>query len=238
MRNVAFVPERDVFQRGDGVAAQHAREAGETFPGDGIAFVRHGARTFLASGERLFGFENFGALQMAEFDGPTLDARADEGECGLEFSVEVALHDLRGDGRGTQAELFADKIFHTRRQVRASSDGTGKFADGNNFAGAFKTFERPTKFVVHQSHFQTERRRLGVDAVTATNAGREFMLLRAAGNDRQQRLHVGDQNVRALHHLHGEAGVHDVATREAEVQPAAGTVVDLFGDGGGETDDV
>src|ERR1035437_9875757 len=196
MRNVAFVPQCDIFQRGDGVAAQHAREAGETFPGDGIALVRYGARTFLADGESLFGFENFGALQMAEFDGPTLDARADEGARGLEFRVDVALHDLRGDGRGTQAELFADKIFHTRRQVRASSDGTGKFADGNNFAGALKTFERPTKFVVHQSHFQTERGRFAVDAVTATDAGREFMLLRAAGDDGQQLLHVGDEDVR------------------------------------------
>src|ERR1035437_5486198 len=149
MRNVAFVPERNVFQRSDGVPAQHAREAGEAFPSDGIALVRHGARTFLSFGERLFGFENFGALQMAELDGPTFDARADEGECGLEFSVEVALDNLRGNGRGLEAELFADKIFHTRRQVRVSSDGTGKFADGNNFAGAFKTFERPTKFVVH-----------------------------------------------------------------------------------------
>src|SRR5665647_444109 len=114
MRNVAFVPQCDIFQRGDGVAAQHAREAGESFPSDGIALVRHGARTFLASGERLFGFENFGALQMAELDGPTFDARADEGECGLEFSVEVALDNLRGYWRGLEAELFAHGQFNSR----------------------------------------------------------------------------------------------------------------------------
>jgi len=51
---------------------------------------------------------------------------------------------------------------------------------------------------------------------------------RAAGDDGQKFFDVGDQNVRALHHLHGEAGVHDVAAREAEVQPAAGAVVDLL----------
>jgi hypothetical protein len=70
--------------------------------------VRHGAAAFLAGGERFLGFENFRALQVAEFDGPSLDARADEGECGLEFRVEVALDDLRGDGGGTQAKFPAD----------------------------------------------------------------------------------------------------------------------------------
>jgi len=32
MADVAFVPECDVLQRGDGVAAQHAREAGKPPP--------------------------------------------------------------------------------------------------------------------------------------------------------------------------------------------------------------
>ena len=31
---------------------------------------------------------------------------------------------------------------------------------------------------------------------------------------------------------------HDVAAGQAEMKPAAGVVVDLFGDGGGEADDV
>ena len=35
-----------------------------------------------------------------------------------------------------------------------------------------------------------------------------------------------------------KAGVHDVAARQAEMKPAAGAVVDFFGDGGGEADDV
>ena len=41
-----------------------------------------------------------------------------------------------------------------------------------------------------------------------------------------------------LHHLHGERGVDHVAAGEAEVEPAAGVVVDFLGDGGGEADDV
>ena len=137
-----------------------------------------------------------------------------------ELGVKVALHHLRGDGRGHKAELFADKIFHGRRQVRIRADRAGEFADGDHFAGAFEAFERAGKFVVHQRHFQTERRRFTMDAVAATDAGREFMLLGAPGDDGQKFFDVGDQNIRALHHLHGETGVHDVAARQAKVQPA------------------
>ena len=132
--DVALVPEGDVFQRGHGVAAQHAREAGEAFPGDGVALVRHGAAAFLAFGERLFGFEHFGALQVAELHRPTLDARADERQRELEFGVDVALHDLRGDGRGAQAELLANVSLDARREVRARADGAGDFADRHGVA--------------------------------------------------------------------------------------------------------
>ena len=77
-----------------------------------------------------------------------------------------------------------------------------------------------------------------MNAVAAADAGRELVFLRAASDDGQQRFHVGDENVRALHHLHGVAGVANVAARQAEMKPAAGVVVDGFGDGGGEADDV
>ncbi len=77
-----------------------------------------------------------------------------------------------------------------------------------------------------------------MDAVAATDAGRKFMLLRATGDDGHKFFDIGDEDVRALHHLHGEAGVHDVAARQAEVQPARGAVVDLLGNGGGEADDI
>ena len=48
---------------------------------------------------------------------------------------------------------------------------------------------------------------------------------------------VGD-TCYALHHLHGVASVAHVAAREAEVKPAAGVVVDGFGNSSGESDDV
>ncbi len=156
----------------------------------------------------------------------------------MKFGVNVALDNLRGDRRGSQAEFFADKFLHARRQMRARANRAGKFSDGDNFARAFEPFQRAAKFIVHQRHFQAKRRRLAVNAVAAADAGREFVFLRARGDDGQKFFDIGDQDVRALRHLHGEAGVADVAARQAEMQPAAGAVVDFFGDGGGEADDV
>ena len=91
--------------------------------------------------------------------------------------------------------------------MRARADRAGNLADGDDFADMFQTSKRAGKFIVHQRHFQTERRRLGMDAVAAADARREFVLLRAAGDDGQKFFNVGNQDVRALHHLHGEAGV-------------------------------
>ncbi len=91
---------------------------------------------------------------------------------------------------------------------------------------------------MHERHFQTERRRFAVDAVAATDARREFMFQRAAGDDGQKFFDVGDQKIRALRHLHGVTSIADVAAREAEMKPAARIVIDRLGDGGGETDDV
>ncbi len=77
-----------------------------------------------------------------------------------------------------------------------------------------------------------------MDAVAATDAGREFVFFRAARDDRQKLFHVGNQDVRTLHHLHRKRGVADIAARQAEMQPAAGLVVDFFRNRSGETDDI
>ena len=103
----------------------------------------------------------------------------------------------------------------------AGADGAGKFPDGSNFAGALQAFEGAAKFVVHQRHFQTERRRLGVNAVAASDARRELMFLRFLRNDDAKFFYVVDEDVGGLRHLHRERSIDDVAAGEAEVKPAA-----------------
>jgi hypothetical protein len=226
------------FQRGKGVAAEHAGEAGEALPGDGIALVWHGAAAFLALGEGFLGFEHLGALEVAEFDGPTLDARANEGKCGLKFGMDVALDNLGGNRRRLQAEPFADCGFNRRGQVGAGANGTGQLAHGHPLARGHQTFECPVKFIVHERQLEAKGRRLGVDAVAAADAGRELVFARLFGDGGAQGLHVLKQDVRRLHHLDGERSIADVAAGQAEMEPAAGRAFDFLGNGGGEGDDV
>ena len=47
-------------------------------------------------------------LEMTELDSPTFNARTNEGERRLKFRMEIALDNLRGNGCGTQAQLFAN----------------------------------------------------------------------------------------------------------------------------------
>src|SRR5579859_942695 len=137
MADVALVPEGDVFHRGNGVPTEHTREAGETLAGDGIALVRHGTAAFLAFRKEFLRFEDLGALQMAELDRPTFNAGGDERERVDEFGVEVALDDLRGNGRRTETKLFANECLHTRRNMRAGTDGAREFADRHCFPRGF-----------------------------------------------------------------------------------------------------
>src|SRR5208282_1607666 len=232
--DVALVPEGDVFEGGHGVAAEHAGKASEALPGDGIALVRHGAAAFLAFGEGFFGFEDFGALQVAEFNRPAFDARADERQRGHELGVDVALDDLRGDGCGTQAEFPAHGQLDPWRKVRAGADRAAEFADGDDFANHHQSAQGARKLIMHQREFEAKGRRFSVDAVAAANAGRELVFARLFGNGSAQALHVRNEEVRRLHHLNSERGVNDIAAGQAKVEPATGLILDFFSDGFGE----
>ena len=90
---------------------------------------------------------------MAELDSPAFDARADERHRELELGVDVALDDLRGDGRGLNAQLLANVSLDARRQVRARADCAGNLADGHDIADGFESAEGAGEFVVHQREF-------------------------------------------------------------------------------------
>src|SRR5262245_17708073 len=120
--------------------------------------------------------------------------------------------------------------------MRAGSYGAAEFADSGDFTGALQPVERAAEFVIHKPELEAERRWLGMNPVAAADAGRAFVFVRAFRDGRPQRFHVGNENVGALRQLHGKRRVDDVAAGEAEVEPAAGLIVDFFSDGGGEPD--
>ena len=106
------MPERDVFERRLSIGPHDAREAADLLADDGVLLVRHGRRALLAAREVLARFAHFGALQMPDFERDLLAQSRRGGQRGDEMSVPVALNHLRSHGRGIEAQLGADALFH------------------------------------------------------------------------------------------------------------------------------
>ena len=134
MRNVALVPERDIFHRRQRHAAHEAGEAGEIFGQHRIALVRHGRGALLAFGEIFLGLQHFGALQMADFGREPLDRRGDDAERREKHGMPVARNDLGRDRLDRKAELFGDMGFDARIDIGEGADRAGNGAGGDLFA--------------------------------------------------------------------------------------------------------
>ena len=100
-----------------------------------------------------------------------------------------------------QAELPANVCFHFRRKMRVRSHGAGNFPDSHDRPRPLEAGQRPAKLVVHQRHFQAERRRLSMHAVGAAHARSKLEFLSLARNDLAECLNVGYENIHRLHHL-------------------------------------
>ena len=222
MADVAFVPERDIFHRGDSVTADDAGQSAQSFAGDRVALVRHGRATFLALGEKFFHLEDLGALQMAELGGPAVERAGGQGEHGHEFRMAVALHDLGGKRGGPEPELGADFLFDARIEVGARADGTAQFSHGDALAHFHETLAHAAEFVIHQRHLETEGDRFGMDTVAAAHHRREFVRAGLLGGGGADFVDAFDQQIGGLRHLHRQRGVENIGGGQPLVHPAGG----------------
>ena len=237
--DVALVPEGDVLEGGLGVGADDACEAGDLLAGDGVALVRHGGGAFLFFGEELLDLADLGALEMANLGGDLVERRAEDGERRDVGRVAVALNDLRGDGDGGEAEFFADGFLMLGLEVAECADGAGELADAQVFGGGVEAGEVALHLGVPEEELEAEGGGLGVDAVGAADDGGVLELDGAGFQGFGEREDSGADQGRGFAELEGLRGVDDVGGGEAEVEPAGGFgVIDVFGDGGGEGDDV
>ena len=237
MADIALVPEGDIFQRRDRVAADHAGQTAQAFAGDRVAFVRHGGTAFLPLGEKLLHLENFGALQMTELRRPAVDGTGGQRQHCHKLRMPVALHDLRGQRGGLESEFLADFFFDARIEVGAGADGAAEFAYGDTFAHLDETFAHAAEFVVHQRHFQSEGHRFGMDAVAAAHHGRKLVGPRLLGGGGPDFIDAFDQEIGGFGHLHGQRRVEHVGGGEPLVHPARGGT-DGIGDVFQKGDDV
>jgi len=166
------VPEGHVFERGEHVRTHEAREAANLFAGDRIALVRHGGTAALLAAERLFGFADFGALEMPNFERDLFERGGDEREGAEIVRVAVALNYLRGDGHNAEPKAFADSLFHFRAEMRGVPDGAGNFSDSHLRGGFAEARDVALIFREPVGDFQAKRDGLGVHAVSAADLRR------------------------------------------------------------------
>ena len=237
VRDIAFVPERDVLHGGNDHRAHEAGEARQVFGEDRVALVRHGRRALLARREKFLRFSDFGSLEVADFGGEVFNRAGDHAEGREEHGVAVAGDNLRGHGFGLEAHLFGDVFLHFRGDGGVSSDRAGDGADGDFLAGGFEALLCAFEGGVVAREFQAEGCRFGVDAMGAADAERVFMFLCPAFQGGQQLVEIVQQDIGGLGQLLGEAGVHHIGAGHALMDVAA-FGADKFGDGGEEGDDI
>src|SRR5271163_1137776 len=132
MRDVALVPESNIFVGCLSVGADDSGESADLFAGDRVALVGHRRRAFLLFGEELFGLAHFGPLEMAYFGGDLVERRGDDRQGRDVVGVTVALDHLGCDWRGFEAELRADALFVFGFEMAEGADCSGELADAHS----------------------------------------------------------------------------------------------------------
>src|SRR5262249_32118314 len=158
-------------------------EAADLFASDRIALVRHRGTAALLAAERLFGFADFGALQVANLDGDFFERSGDERQRAEVVRMTIPLNDLGSHRRDIETEALADALFDFRAEVRSIAYGTGDFTDAHLGSGVGEALDVALIFRVPVGNFEAESDRLGMNAVGAADLRRVPEFLRAASQD-------------------------------------------------------
>jgi len=237
--DVAFVPQGNVFVGGEHVAADDASEAADLLGGDGIALVGHSGTAALLGAEMFLGFADFGALEMADFDGNFFEGGSDERQGAEILRVAIALDDLGGDGSDVQAEFVADFFLNVGAQVGSVADGAGDFSELHVAGGFAETGNVALILGEPVGDFQAKGDGFGVNAVGAADLRGVLELVGAEVEDFAEEDEVAFDEARGLADEECLGGVDDVVGGHAVVEPAGGLgITDGFADGHGEGDDV
>ena len=197
----------------------------------GFFLVRHGRGAFLALGEAFFGFQHFGALQMAQLGGQALHPAGNEGQGGKKGGMAVALDDLGGDGVHAKAKDAHGNDFDLGIEMGVAAHGPGDLAHPDAVQGRDKAFAVAGKFSVKRGHLHAEAERFGVDAVGAPDHELPFEPHGQIFDNGQQLIQIGHDYVAGPAEQQGVGGVDDVGGGAAQVNKPGGRA-DAFFHGG------
>jgi hypothetical protein len=239
VRDVTLMPECNVFKRGNGVRAYYARQTGYLLATYRIAFVRHRGTAALFAGEGLFGFADFGALQMANLERELFECGGDFGEHAHVVSVAITRDHLRTDRSGIETEARANRGFNFGTEMRRVADGAGHFSDSEIAGGVAESREVAAIGVKPIREFQAESNGLGVNAVSAADLRRVLKFARASFENFAKTHKIVLHLARGFANQKRLRSIHNIVGSEAVMQPArGGGIADGFTDGHRECDDV
>ena len=150
------------------------------------------------------------AWQSPDLEREFFERRGRDGERAEQLRVTIALNDLRRDGRRLETQTPADVRFDRRRQVRERADRARQLADADRRLRALDAIDRALNFRVPERQLETERHRLGVDAVRTADHRRAAMLDRAIANGVAERVEILQHEAARLAHLQRLRRVDDV----------------------------
>ena len=133
VRDVSLMPQRNVLHRRLDIRADDPRQTAHLFAGHRIALMGHCGGALLTLAERLFGFPNFGALQVPNFESDLLERCGQDRQRRDPCGVTVTGNHLRCNGRGLQVQPGADSFFRFRPDVPERAHGARNLADTEVF---------------------------------------------------------------------------------------------------------
>jgi len=138
VRNVALVPKSDVLESSLRVRPHHARQSGDLFAGDGIAFVRHGRRTLLLFAEEFLGLADFRALQVPNLGGDLVERGSECSQGSKILGVAVAAESLATTRQRLSIPGARTFLFEFGRQMSKRPYRTRELAHPQIFPAAWK----------------------------------------------------------------------------------------------------
>ena len=182
--------------------------------------MRHGRGALLLFAEVLLRLAHLGALQVADFDGDFVERTAEDGQRGDVGGVPVALDDLRGHGRGLEAEPRADALLVLRLEMAERADGARQLAHAHVFGGGIEAGHVALHLGVPVQQLEAEGGGFGVDAVGAADGGRVLELEGAALENGEEGYDADADEGGRFFHLERLGRIDNVVGRQAVVQPA------------------
>src|SRR6516164_2944913 len=175
MRDVALMPERDVFHRRQGVTPHHAGKPSDIFRKNRITLARHRRGALLLLGEELFCLENFGALQMTNLSCKPLDRRRNNAKSGEVHGMAVTRNDLRRNWLYREPHGLGYVSFNTRVNLRKCPHRSRDGARCDLFSCGDKALTSPRKFGIGVCQFETKCGWFRMNAVRAPNGWRQLV---------------------------------------------------------------